>query len=75
MSGGCQSYPPALTFGCMPDQPTFLERIPTIIVGDHDEMGRLVACRIAELIRQAQAAAGAPTTTTTAPAGATTTTR
>ena len=35
----------------MPDQATSLERIPTVIVGDHDELGRLVACRIAELIR------------------------
>jgi glucosamine-6-phosphate deaminase len=35
----------------MPDQVTPLERIPTVIVGDHDELGRLVACRIADLIR------------------------
>src|SRR5919109_2259978 len=35
----------------MPDQTASLERIPTIIVGDHDELGRLIACRIAELIR------------------------
>ncbi|HEY9506586.1 MAG TPA: glucosamine-6-phosphate deaminase [Gemmatimonadales bacterium] len=35
----------------MPHQNTSLERIPTIIVGDHDELGRLIACRIAELIR------------------------
>jgi glucosamine-6-phosphate deaminase len=35
----------------MPDQATSLERIPTVIVGDHDELGRLVSCRIAELIR------------------------
>jgi glucosamine-6-phosphate deaminase len=35
----------------MPGQNTSLERIPTIIVGDHDELGRLIACRIAELIR------------------------
>ena len=35
----------------MPDQATALERIPTLIVADHDELGRLVACRIADLIR------------------------
>jgi glucosamine-6-phosphate deaminase len=35
----------------MPDQATPLERIPTVIVGDHDELGRLVSCRIAELVR------------------------
>jgi glucosamine-6-phosphate deaminase len=35
----------------MPGQTASPERIPTIIVGDHDELGRLVACRIAELIR------------------------
>src|SRR5688572_31963105 len=35
----------------MPEPITSLERIPTIIVGDHDELGRLVACRIADLIR------------------------
>jgi len=35
----------------MPDQATSLERIPTVIVGDHDELGCLVACRIAELMR------------------------
>jgi glucosamine-6-phosphate deaminase len=35
----------------MPDRITSLERIPTIIVGDHDELGRLVACRIADLMR------------------------
>ena len=35
----------------MPGQITSLERIPTVIVGDHDELGRLVACRIADLIR------------------------
>jgi glucosamine-6-phosphate deaminase len=35
----------------MPDRITTLERIPTVIVGDHDELGRLVACRIADLIR------------------------
>ncbi len=38
---------------------TSLERIPTVIVGDHDELGRLVAVRIAEVIR-ARAAAGKP---------------
>jgi glucosamine-6-phosphate deaminase len=36
---------------------TSLERIPTIIVADHDDLGRLVAARIAELIR-ARARAG-----------------
>ena len=35
----------------MADQATSLERIPTVIVDDHDELGRLVARRIAELIR------------------------
>jgi glucosamine-6-phosphate deaminase len=35
----------------MPDQVSRLERIPTVIVADHDELGRLVACRIADLIR------------------------
>ena len=35
----------------MPDPLTTLERIPTVIVGDHDELGRLIACRIADLIR------------------------
>jgi glucosamine-6-phosphate deaminase len=35
------------------------ERIRTIIVSDHDELGRLVAGRIAELVR-AKAAAGKP---------------
>jgi glucosamine-6-phosphate deaminase len=35
----------------MPDRITSLERIPTIIVGDHDELGRLVGCRIADLMR------------------------
>jgi glucosamine-6-phosphate deaminase len=38
---------------------TSLERIRTIIVGDHDELGRLVAARIADLVR-ARAAAGKP---------------
>jgi len=36
-----------------------LERIRTTIVGDHDEMGRLVAARIAELVRT-RAQAGRP---------------
>jgi glucosamine-6-phosphate deaminase len=36
-----------------------LERIRTVIVGDHDELGRLIAGRIAELVR-ARAAAGKP---------------
>jgi glucosamine-6-phosphate deaminase len=44
----------------MPDRTKSLERIPTIIVGDHDELGRLIACRIAELIR-ARGGAGRPT--------------
>jgi glucosamine-6-phosphate deaminase len=34
-----------------PDRPAAIERINTIIVDDHAEMGRLVARRIAELIR------------------------
>ena len=37
-----------------------VERIPTIVVDDHDELGRLVARRIADLIR-AQTAAGKAT--------------
>ncbi len=36
-----------------------LERIRTVIVGDHDHLGRLIAARIAELVR-ARAAAGKP---------------
>ena len=36
-----------------------LEHIRTVIVGDHDELGRLIAGRIAELVR-ARAAAGKP---------------
>ena len=44
----------------MPDQAMSLERIPTIIVGDHDEIGRLVARRIADLVR-ARNEAGRPT--------------
>src|ERR687898_2070198 len=39
--------------------PASLERIRTVIVGDHDELGRLIAGRIAELVR-ARAAAGKP---------------
>jgi glucosamine-6-phosphate deaminase len=35
------------------------ERIPTIIVDDHDELGRLIARRIAEVVR-AKAATGQP---------------
>ncbi|HEX6668948.1 MAG TPA: glucosamine-6-phosphate deaminase [Gemmatimonadales bacterium] len=35
----------------MADHASSLERIPTIIVADHDELGRLVASRIADLIR------------------------
>jgi len=38
---------------------TSLERIRTIIVGDHDELGRLVAARIADLVR-ARVADGKP---------------
>jgi glucosamine-6-phosphate deaminase len=38
---------------------TSLERIRTVIVGDHDELGRLIAGRIAEVVR-ARAAAGQP---------------
>jgi glucosamine-6-phosphate deaminase len=34
-----------------PERRGALERIPTVIVDDHDEIGRLVARRIAELIR------------------------
>ena len=34
-----------------PDRRAGLERIRTVIVNDHEEMGRLVARRIAELIR------------------------
>jgi glucosamine-6-phosphate deaminase len=44
----------------MPGQATSRERIPTIIVRDHDEIGRLVAQRIAELVR-ARNEAGRPT--------------
>jgi glucosamine-6-phosphate deaminase len=40
-----------------PERRGALERIPTVIVDDHDEIGRLVAWRIAELIR-AKAASG-----------------
>ncbi len=36
-----------------------LERIRTVIVGDHDELGRLIAGRIAQLVR-ARAEAGKP---------------
>jgi glucosamine-6-phosphate deaminase len=43
-----------------PDPQTGLERIPTVIVDDHDDLGRLVARRIADLIRT-KAAAGAQT--------------
>ncbi|HEX2219579.1 MAG TPA: glucosamine-6-phosphate deaminase, partial [Gemmatimonadales bacterium] len=38
---------------------TSRERIPTVIVGNHDDLGRLVAARIAELVR-ARAEAGRP---------------
>ncbi|HVD33349.1 MAG TPA: hypothetical protein VNC19_07205, partial [Gemmatimonadales bacterium] len=34
-----------------PDRRAGLEQIRTVIVNDHEEMGRLVARRIAELIR------------------------
>jgi glucosamine-6-phosphate deaminase len=43
----------------MPAHTTSRERIPTIIVGDHDDLGRLIAARIAELIRT-RARAGRP---------------
>src|SRR5688500_17012338 len=36
----------------MTSDATSLERIPTVIVTDHDELGRLVAGRIARLVRQ-----------------------
>lgn len=35
---------------------TSRERIPTVVVRDHDELARLVAVRIAEIIREANAA-------------------
>lgn len=38
---------------------TALERIPVVVVPDHDDIARLVAARIAELMRE-RAAAGAP---------------
>jgi glucosamine-6-phosphate deaminase len=38
---------------------TSLERIPTVIVTDHDELGRLVAARIVRLVRE-RAAEGKP---------------
>ena len=38
------------------DTRTGLERIATVIVDDHDELGRLVASRIAEVIRRKHAA-------------------
>ena len=41
------------------EPPTGLERIRTVIVDDHDDLGRLVARRIAEVIRS-EAAAGEP---------------
>ena len=44
----------------MPDQTSPVERIATVIVPDHDELGRLIACRIAELIRS-RGSAGRPT--------------
>ncbi|MBA3496576.1 MAG: glucosamine-6-phosphate deaminase, partial [Gemmatimonadales bacterium] len=40
------------------EQPMPLERIPTIIVDDPDELGRLVARRIADVIRARMAAGG-----------------
>ncbi|HEX6434335.1 MAG TPA: glucosamine-6-phosphate deaminase [Gemmatimonadales bacterium] len=39
-----------------PDPRAALERIRTVIVDDHDEVGRLVARRIAEVVRERQAA-------------------
>jgi glucosamine-6-phosphate deaminase len=38
------------------NQPTGLERIPTVIVDDHDQLGRLVAERLAGVIRKHDAA-------------------
>ncbi|HEU4473587.1 MAG TPA: glucosamine-6-phosphate deaminase [Gemmatimonadales bacterium] len=43
----------------MTSNATSLERIPTVIVTDHDELGRLVAARIARLMRE-RAAEGKP---------------
>src|SRR5687768_8927493 len=43
----------------MTSDATSLERIPTVIVTDHDELGRLVAARIARLVRE-RAAQGKP---------------
>jgi glucosamine-6-phosphate deaminase len=43
----------------MTSNATSLERIPTVIVTDHDELGRLVAARIARLVRE-RAAQGKP---------------
>ncbi|MFL5402162.1 MAG: glucosamine-6-phosphate deaminase, partial [Gemmatimonadales bacterium] len=43
-----------------PRTPSGLERIPTIVVDDHDQLGRLVAERMAGLIRR-RAASGQPT--------------
>ncbi len=43
----------------MTSDATSLERIPTVIVTDHDELGRLVAGRIARLVRE-RAAGGKP---------------
>ena len=55
------SRPPAPpSFAVSDDLPsTSLERIRTVIVADHDELGGLVAGRIAELIRE-RAASGKP---------------
>ena len=50
--------PPTFAFSMISDSTT-LERIRTVIVPDHDELGRVVAGRIAALVR-AKAAAGKP---------------
>jgi glucosamine-6-phosphate deaminase len=43
-----------------PDSRTSLERIPTVIVDDHDQIGLLVAQRIAEVIRAKRVQGGTP---------------
>ena len=43
----------------MTSNATSLERIPTVVVTDHDELGRLVAARIARVVRE-RAAQGKP---------------
>ena len=44
----------------MPTPSTRLERIPTIVVPDHQELARVVARRIAEVIRERRAAGARP---------------